>query len=85
MNPTMHSLEWIEKYWKLISFVAWLAIGSLILFADTRYAKTEDTFAANRELEKRVMRLEIQFSVINSQLGTLNSNQLRMMEKLNVL
>lgn len=81
MNP----LPTIEKYWKPLNVIAWMVLGSLILFADTRYTKNEDTIVAAKELNARVMRLEIQFSVINSQLSTLNHNQNRMMEKLNVL
>lgn len=73
-----NTIDWVNKYWRLISFAAWLVLATLILFADNRYSKTDDS----SQLERRVINLEVQYSVIVAQLTALNNNQVRILDKL---
>jgi hypothetical protein len=48
----------LEKYWKIISAVAWAILIWILMFADNRYMKAEDINSRLMSLETRITALE---------------------------
>ena len=77
-------LDWVNRYWRLLSFVAWLILATLVVFADGRYSKADAAIAEHHALELRIERLELQYQVIATQLSAISSNQNRILNRLEV-
>lgn len=76
-------ITWIDRYWKLLSFLVWMGLAIVLLFGDNRYQTKEEYAADTREIKTRIAALELNYATISAQLNAINANQLRILQKLN--